>query len=185
MTSRERHRVSNHCQWDCVLKSLFRLNTRKYKTCTLMAQWEESISDCWIPIPKGQPLMRIWFGCHDIITSLGQMYQPLHFSLCPYIRHMVNLYTMSPVVCYILHVLIVLSCRNRWFKECNEKLRKSCFRCKKNTWDIESSHMLQHPKYLIIIVNGFRYKSNSVTKIGEPYLWIWTFCTINSACWIP
>ena len=40
-----------------------------------MAQWEESISDCWIPIPKGQPLMRIWFGCHDIITSLGQMYQ--------------------------------------------------------------------------------------------------------------
>ena len=32
----------------------------------------------------------------------------------------------------------------------HKKLQKSCFRCKK-TLDIESSHILQHPKYLIII----------------------------------
>ena len=33
-----------------------------------------------------------------------------------------------------------------------QKLEKSCFRCK-NTWHVESNHLLQPPKYLIIVVN--------------------------------
>ena len=34
-----------------------------------------------------------------------------------------------------------------------ERLEKSCFQCKTNTWHICSKHVLQTPKYFIIIVN--------------------------------
>ena len=37
-----------------------------------------------------------------------------------------------------------------------QKLEKSCFQCKKNTWHVESNYLLQHPKYLIFVVNRFR-----------------------------
>ena len=45
-----------------------------------------------------------------------------------------------------------------------QKLQKSCIRCKKNTWYVESSPILQPPKYLIVIVNRFRYVNNSFNK---------------------
>ena len=45
-----------------------------------------------------------------------------------------------------------------------QKLEKSCFRCKKNTWYVESNYILQPPKYLIIFVNRFRYINNNFTK---------------------
>ena len=45
-----------------------------------------------------------------------------------------------------------------------QKLHKSCFRCNKNTWHVESSYILQPPKYLLLIVNRFRYINNNVTK---------------------
>ena len=45
-----------------------------------------------------------------------------------------------------------------------QKLEKSCFRCKKNTWYVESNHLLQPPKYLIIVVNRFKYINNNFTK---------------------
>ena len=45
-----------------------------------------------------------------------------------------------------------------------QKLEKSCFRCKKNTWYVESNCFLQPPKYLIIVVNRFRYINNNFTK---------------------
>ena len=45
-----------------------------------------------------------------------------------------------------------------------QKLEKSCFRCKKNTWHVESNYILQPPKYLIIVVNQFRYINNNFTK---------------------
>ena len=44
------------------------------------------------------------------------------------------------------------------------KIRKSCFRCKKNTWHVESNYLLQPPKYLVIAVNRFRYINNNFTK---------------------
>ena len=68
-----------------------------------------------------------------------------------------------------------------------QKLEKSCFRCKENTWRVESNYILQPPKYLIIIVNRFRYINNNVPKIGLPYLWIWPLClvSINPACRLP
>ena len=46
-----------------------------------------------------------------------------------------------------------------------QKLEKSCFRCKKNTWHVEYNYVLQPPKYLIIVVNRFRYINNNFTKV--------------------
>ena len=45
-----------------------------------------------------------------------------------------------------------------------QKLEKPCFRCKKNTWHVESNYLLQPPRYLIIVVNRFRYINNNFTK---------------------
>ena len=46
----------------------------------------------------------------------------------------------------------------------NQKLQKSCSRCNKNTWHVESSYILQPPKYLLLFVNRFRYINNDVNK---------------------
>ena len=45
-----------------------------------------------------------------------------------------------------------------------QKLQKSCSRSNKNTWHVESSYILQPPKYLLLFVNRFRYINNDVTK---------------------
>ena len=45
-----------------------------------------------------------------------------------------------------------------------QKVEKSCFRCKKNTWHVEYDYLLQPPKYSIIDVNRFRYINNNFTK---------------------
>ena len=45
-----------------------------------------------------------------------------------------------------------------------QKWEKSCFRCKKNTWHVESNYLLQPLKYLIIVVNRFRYINNNFSK---------------------
>ena len=45
-----------------------------------------------------------------------------------------------------------------------QKLQKSCSRCNKNTWHVESNYILQPPKYLLLIVNRFIYTNNNVTK---------------------
>ena len=43
-----------------------------------------------------------------------------------------------------------------------QKLQKSCSRCNKNTRHIESSYILQPPKYLLLFVNRFRYLNNNI-----------------------
>ena len=45
-----------------------------------------------------------------------------------------------------------------------QKLQKSCSRCNKNTRHVESSYILQPPKYLLLFVNRFRYINDNVTK---------------------
>ena len=45
-----------------------------------------------------------------------------------------------------------------------QKLQKSCSWWNKNTWHVESNYILQPPKYLLHIVNRFRYTYNNVTK---------------------
>ena len=43
-------------------------------------------------------------------------------------------------------------------------LQKSCSRCNKNTWHVESNYILRPSKYLLVFVNRFRYINNNVTK---------------------
>ena len=45
-----------------------------------------------------------------------------------------------------------------------QKLQKSCSRRNKNTLHVESSYILQPPKYLLLFVNPFRYINNNVSK---------------------
>ena len=45
-----------------------------------------------------------------------------------------------------------------------QKWQKSCYRCNENTWHVESSYMLQPPKYPLLFVNRFRYIDYNVTK---------------------
>ena len=45
-----------------------------------------------------------------------------------------------------------------------QKLQKICYRCDKNTGHVESNHIVQPPKYLIVVVSRFKYNNNKFTK---------------------
>ena len=45
-----------------------------------------------------------------------------------------------------------------------QQLQKSCSRCNKYPWRVGSNYVLQHPKYLLLFVNRFRYTNNNVTR---------------------
>ena len=54
--------------------------------------------------------------------------------------------------------------QNLILQELQQKLQKSCSRCNKNTWHVESSYILQPKKYLLLFVNRFNYINNYVVK---------------------
>ena len=56
------------------------------------------------------------------------------------------------------------SMQNLILQGLQQKLQKSCSRCNKNTRHVESSYILQPPKYLLLFVNQFRYINNYITK---------------------
>ena len=56
------------------------------------------------------------------------------------------------------------SMQNLILEGLQQKLQKTCSRCNKNTRHIESSYILQPPKYLLLFVNRFRYLNNNITK---------------------
>ena len=56
------------------------------------------------------------------------------------------------------------SMQNLILEGLQQKLQKSCSRCNKNTRHIESSYILQPPKYLLLFVNRFRYLNNDIIK---------------------
>ena len=56
------------------------------------------------------------------------------------------------------------SMQNLILEGLQQKLQKSCSRCNKNTRHIESSYILQPPKYLLLFVNRLRYINNNITK---------------------
>ena len=56
------------------------------------------------------------------------------------------------------------SMQNLILQGSQQKLQKSFSRCNKNTWHVESSYILQPPKYLLLFVNRFRYIYNNVAK---------------------
>ena len=57
------------------------------------------------------------------------------------------------------------SMQNLILEGLQQKLQKSCSRCNKNTRHIESSYILQPPKYLLLFVNRFRYINNDINNI--------------------
>ena len=60
------------------------------------------------------------------------------------------------------------SMQNLILEGLQQKLQKSCSRCNKITRHVESSYILQPPKYLLLFVNQFRYIDNNVTKGRSP-----------------
>ena len=58
----------------------------------------------------------------------------------------------------------ISSMQNLILQGLQQKLQKSCSRCNKNTWHVESSYILQPRKYLLLFVNRFRCINNNVTK---------------------
>ena len=56
------------------------------------------------------------------------------------------------------------SMQNLILEGLQQKLQKSCSRCNKNTRHVESSYILQPPKYLLLFVNRFRYLNNNIIK---------------------
>ena len=66
------------------------------------------------------------------------------------------------------------------YRQCVEKWRYCSLvlnhRCN-NTWHVESSFVLQSPKYLLLFVNRFRYINTNVT-IDAPYLWMRPVCFV-------
>ena len=56
------------------------------------------------------------------------------------------------------------SMQNLILEGLQQKLQKSCSPCNKNTRHIESSYILQPPKYLLLFVNRFRYLNNNIIK---------------------
>ena len=70
---------------------------------------------------------------------------------------------LKPPVCYMSPELIVPPCRNYWCRSTNNIFYKTCS-CGRDTWHIESKHILQPPKYLIIIVIRITYSNNRITK---------------------
>ena len=56
------------------------------------------------------------------------------------------------------------SMQNLILQGLQQTLQKSCPRCDKNTWHVESSYILQPPKHLFLFVNRFKYINNNVTK---------------------
>ena len=56
------------------------------------------------------------------------------------------------------------SMQNLILEGLQQKLQKSSSRCNKNTQHIESSYILQPPKYLLLFVNRFRYLNNNIIK---------------------
>ena len=56
------------------------------------------------------------------------------------------------------------SMQNLILEGLQQRLQNSCSRYNKNTWHVESSYILQPPKYLLLFVHRFRYINNNVTK---------------------
>ena len=52
------------------------------------------------------------------------------------------------------------------------KLEKSCFRCNKNTWHVESNYILQPPIFLVLLLIDLDISTTILPKIDVPYLWI-------------
>ena len=84
------------------------------------------------------------------IHYMWHMYSEISFFDTP------SLLYVTPTDCTSMQELLMQEHKPKLFKAC------SCFG--RDIWYIESKQILQHPKYLIIIVNRITYSNNRITK---------------------
>ena len=94
-----------------------------------------------------QRFISCFFICYGKIYCLRDMSPSFASSS---VLHITPTYTSS------MQDLILQGMQQKW--------QKSCSRCNKNTWHVESNYILQPPKYLLLFVNRFRYTNNNITK---------------------
>ena len=68
-----------------------------------------------------------------------------------------------------------------------QKLEKSCFRCKKNTWHVESDYLYNLLNIWLLLLIDLDILTTILPKTYVPYPWIWLLylVSINSACRLP
>ena len=66
-------------------------------------------------------------------------------------------------------------------QEHKHKLYKTCSCCRRDSWHIKSKHILQPPKYLIIIVNRITYSNNRITK-NKSRIYIYIYDCVFGSC---
>ena len=106
-------------------------------------------------ISKKHPLWNVWWN-YLLLPKLQRYIRLFMTKISPAIYMDWGPPYLSPVVRYILHLIIALACRNWWCKKCSKNCKDHVFDLK-NTQHIESNYTLQPSKYLISIVNWFIY----------------------------
>ena len=81
----------------------------------------------------------LFHSAADIVSGIQLMLK------CPSVNFLSN--SIGPLSFYLIFL----------------KLQKSCSRCNKNTWHVESSYILQPRNYVLLLVGRFRYINNNVT----------------------
>ena len=68
-----------------------------------------------------------------------------------------------------------------------QKLEKTCFRCKKNTWHVESNYLYNLLNIWLLLLIDLDILTTILPKTDVPYPWIWLLylVSINSACRLP
>ena len=68
-----------------------------------------------------------------------------------------------------------------------QKLEKSCFRYKKNTWHVESNYLYNLLNIWLLLLIDLDKLTTILPKTDVPYPWIWLLylVSINSACRLP
>ena len=67
-------------------------------------------------------------------------------------------------MCRILHLLKPLPCKTCYYKECNKNYKNLVLDVIRTFDTSNQTIFLQPPKYLLLIVNRFRYTNNNFTK---------------------
>ena len=157
----------NHQPRDCVLNRLFRRRSKKTSKLRVTGLCAGN-SPATVNSPHKGPVTRKMLPFDDVIMSseylINKSYQQGSVSYCGsndsnfYLKYIVcdacglrsPSFESSGVLyytyLYLFHVELIM----QWMQQI---LAKSCFRCKKNTWHVESNYILQPPKYLIIVLS--------------------------------
>ena len=119
--------------------------------------------------------MQIWFNIHPCkyVSRSVKIYNIVQITSICFNLSVVTISRYKPISIWIsIRPTYAFSMQELIMQGMQRKIEKTCFRCNKNTWYVESNCISQLSKYLIIVVNRFRYIDNDFTKgrcTGSPY----------------